>query len=146
MAEKDNALANIDVRDAMSATGSGGYSSLKTNTVKEKALFYNVMSNPEHKVGDYINKTIRVKDVYVEAIDIVDENTGEATTVPRIVLVDTEGAAYQAVSKGIFNSLSRLIRTFGEPTWEDGLPVVVRQLKLGKNQMYSLEVDVDALA
>lgn len=144
MAE-NNGLAIIDVRDAMSAEGQSAYSSLKSGTIKEKAVLYNAMSNPEHKVGDYINQTIKIKDVYVEAIEMTDEDTNEVFTAPRIVLIDTEGSTYQAVSKGIFNALTRLIRTFGEPTWEDGLPCIVRQISLGKNQMLTLEVDITAL-
>ena len=144
MAE-NNGLAIIDVRDAMSAEGQSAYSSLKSGTIKEKAVLYNAMSNPEHKVGDYINQTIKIKDVYVEAIEMTDEDTGDVFTAPRIVLIDTEGSTYQAVSKGIFNALTRLIRTFGEPTWEDGLPCIVRQISLGKNQMLTLEVDITSL-
>ena len=83
--------------------------------------------------------------MYVELIDLEDEDTHESVTAPRIVLVDTAGETYQAVSKGIFNALTRLIQTFGEPTWEEGLPLLVRQISLGKNQMLTLEVDVDSM-
>lgn len=138
-------LMNVSVRDAMSQDSALSYSSMKSGTLKEKAALYNAMSNPAHKVGDYINKMIRVKDVYVEIIDLEDEDTKETVQAPRIVLIDTDGDTYQAVSKGVFNSLTRLISTFGEPTWEDGLPCVVRQISLGKNQMLSLEVDVESI-
>lgn len=136
-------LATMDVRNAMSASGSASYSSLKAGTLKEKASLFNAMSNPNHKVGDYINKSIRVKDVYVEIIDLTDEDTGEVTQAPRIVLIDTDGDSYQAVSKGIFSALSRAIQVFGEPTWDDGLPVMIRQISLGKNQMLTFDVDYD---
>lgn len=145
MAENVNGLATIDVKDAMSAQGSSAYSSMRSGTLKEKAALYNAMSNPTHKVGDYINQTIRVKDIYVESIELTDEDTGEVQIAPRIVLIDTNGDSYQAVSRGVFNALQRLIRLFGEPTWDDGLPVKVRQISLGRNQMLTLEVDVDAL-
>jgi hypothetical protein len=82
-----------------------------------------------------------VKDVYVEVIDLTDEDTGESVQAPRIVLIDTEGKTYQAVSKGIFGSLAGLFKVFGEPTWEEGLPLTVKQISLGKNQMLKLEVD-----
>lgn len=138
-------LATMDVRGAMSAGGSANYSSLKAGTLKEKAALFNAMSNPNHKVGDYINKSIRVKDVYVEIIDLTDEDTGEVTNAPRIVLIDTDGDSYQAVSKGIFSALSRAIQVFGEPTWDDGLPIMIRQISLGKNQMLTFDVDYDSI-
>ena len=140
MAE-NNALATTNVKDALSAEGTASYSSLKSGTAKEKAELFNAMSNPEHKVADYINKTIMVKDVYVEVIDLTDEDTGESVQAPRIVLIDTDGKTYQAVSKGIFGSLAGLFKVFGEPTWEEGLPLTVKQISLGKNQMLKLEVD-----
>lgn len=145
MAEQVQGLATIDVKDAMSAGGSTAYCSLKSGTMKEKAALFNAMSNPNHKVGDFINQTIRVKDVYVETIELVDDETGEVVTAPRIVLIDTNGQTYQAVSKGIFTALSRLIKTFGEPTWDEGLPCIVRQISLGRNQMLTLALDEDAI-
>lgn len=145
MAENNTGLATMDVRNAMSQNGSQAYSSMRSGTVKEKAALYNAMSNPDHKVGDYINKTLVIKDIYVESIELTDEETGEVQIAPRIVLIDKDGVTYQAVSKGVFNALSRLIQTFGEPTWEEGLPCIVRQISLGRNQMLTLEVDVDAL-
>ena len=143
MAE-NTGLATIDVRDALSSQSNGAYSSLKSGTMKEKALFHNATSNPAHKVGDYINRTIKVKDIYVESIELTDDD-GNVSVAPRIVLVDTEGEAYQAVSRGVLNALTHLIQTFGEPTWDEGLPLIVRQVSFGKNQMLTLDVDAEAL-
>lgn len=145
MAEVSQGLATLDVQNAMSAQGSATYSSLKAGTLKEKAALFNAMSNPNHKVGDYINRSIRVKDVYVEVIELNDEDTGETIQAPRVVLIDTDGDSYQAVSKGVFSALSRAIKVFGEPTWDDGLPIIVRQLSLGKNQMLTFDVDFDTI-
>ena len=152
MAE-NTGLATLDIRGAMSADGPSAYCSLKAGTMKEKAILYNATSNPEHKVGDFINKLIWVKDIYVEAIEIADtddngnpikdENGEDKTTVvPRIVLIDKDNKAYQAVSKGVMNALVRMIRIYGEPTWSDGLPCIVKQVSFGKNQMLTLDVDV----
>ena len=135
----------ITVHDALTNEGGGSYSSLTAVSAKEKAKLYNIMSNPTHKVGDFINKTIQVKDIYVETIELEDEDTAETVTAPRIVLVDTEGESYQAVSKGVFSALARIIKIFGEPTWEGGLPCTVKQISLGKNQMLTLELDESQL-
>ena len=135
----------ITIADALTAGGGNAYCSLSAVSAKDKAKLYNVMSNPAHKVGDYINKQIRVKDIYVEAVEITDEDTNETVVAPRIVLVDVDGDSYQAVSKGVFSSLSRMIKVFGEPTWDGGIPCVVKQVSLGKNQMLTLEVDESQL-
>ncbi len=38
-----------------------------------------------------------------------------------------------------------MIKVFGEPTWDGGIPCVVKQVSLGKNQMLTLEVDEQQL-
>lgn len=145
MAESTS-IMSIDVKGAMSASSSASYCSMRQGTMAEKAALYNATSNPTHKVGDYINKGILVKDVFVETIEIEDEDTHDTIIAPRVVLIDTKGESYQAVSKGIFNALARLITAFGEPTWADGLPVIVKQVSLGKNQMLTLAIDEGKLA
>lgn len=139
-----NALANTNVKDTLSSSSTSSYCSLKAGTMREKAMLYNAMANPTHRLGDYINVVINVRDVFVELIELTDDLTGETTVAPRIVLIDTGNETFQAVSKGIYNSLSRLIQTFGEPTWEGGLPVKVKQISIGKNQLLTLEVDLDS--
>ena len=144
MAE-NNGMQVIDVKGAMSATSASSYCSMQQGTMREKAALYNATSNPDHKVGDYINKGIRVRDVFVETIELEGDETGETIIAPRVVLIDTNGESYQAVSKGVFNALARLITAFGEPTWADGLPVIVKQVSLGKNQMLTLAIDESQL-
>lgn len=141
----DNAMVALNVSDTLSAESPSQYSSMVAGTRKEKADYYNATSNPKHKVGDYINQTIVVRDVFVEVIELEDEDSGDIVYAPRIVLIDMEGETYQAVSNGIFRDLARLFKTFGEPTWEDGLPCTVKQISLGKNQMLKLEVNADML-
>ncbi len=143
MAE-NNALANTNVRDTLSANNHTAYCSMTPTTMREKAMLFNAMSNPTHKLADYINVTIWVKDVFVELIELTDDLTGETTLAPRIVLIDNGNETFQAVSKGIYNSLSRLIQNFGEPTWDGGLPLRVKQVSKGKNQLLVLEADLDS--
>lgn len=114
------------------------YCSMKTDTVEEKQAFFNAISDPDVKLADCINTVINVKDIYCETVTLTDEKTGEQSIAPRIVLVDTEGKSYQAVSTGIFNSLRRLMQVFGNPTWENGLPVKVVQKNIGTNRLYTL--------
>ena len=143
--ETNNTLANTNVRDTLSSNSTSSYCSLSANTVREKALLYNAMANPQKRLADCINLTLNIRDIFVELIELSDELTGEVTMAPRIVLIDTDNVSYQAVSKGIYNSLARLIKTFGDPTWEGGLPLVVKQIQAGKNQILTLEVNLDAL-
>ena len=138
---ENNEIVQYDLANELSAESRSSYCSIKGGDRKTKAKLYNASNNPEHKVGDFINKTIKVKDVLVEVINIADEETGEVETAPRVVLIDDKGKAYQAVSTGIFNAVKKAISIFGEPTWEEPLEVTIKQIPVGKgNSMLTFDV------
>ena len=114
--------------------------SIKAETAEEKALVFNAANNPQHKVADFINKKIMVKDIYAETLELVNKETGEVDKAPRIVLIDEAGEAYECVSVGMFSALKKLIATFGEPTWEEPIPVVVKQEKVANGSMLTISV------
>ena len=114
--------------------------SIKAETAEEKALVFNAANNPQHKVADFINKKIMVKDIYAETLELVNKETGEVDKAPRIVLIDEAGEAYECVSVGMFSALKKLIATFGEPTWEEPIPVVVKQEKVANGSMLTILV------
>lgn len=133
-------LMNINVAQELSANQQSMFCSIQGGTHEAKAAVYNASNNPKHKVGDYINKVILVKDVLAEQIELVDDETGEVQTAVRVVLIDTKGESYQAVSTGIFNALKKAIAIFGAPTWEEGLPCLIKQVSVGKGSMLTFDV------
>lgn len=136
-------LATIDVANDLSAQSTSAYCSIKGGDRKTKAKLYNASNNPDHKVGDFINKTIKVKDVLVEVIELANEETGELEAAPRVVLIDDKGKAYQAVSAGIYNAVRKAINIFGEPTWEEPLEVIIKQVSVKNGSMLTFDVVVD---
>lgn len=136
-----NGLAprTYDIKE-LSQPESNAFCSIKEDSLEAKKLVYNASNNPTHKIDDYINKEIALKDVFVEIIELANENTGELEQAPRIVLIDDKGESYQCVSNGIFGSLKKLMAIFGEPTWEDPIHVVVKQVKVKRGTMLTLEV------
>jgi len=116
------------------------YSSIKAVTIEEKKAFFNAVNSTQKRIGDCINETIQIKDVYVEVVTCVNRETGEATDCPRTVLVDKDGVSYQAVSLGIFNGLKKIFQIFGMPnTWEKPLPLKVKQLTKGDRKILTFE-------
>lgn len=126
----------------LSDTHKSNYSSIKGGTREEKAKLYKAKSSPDKKLSDCINQKLYAKDVYMEVVNITDEETGEVRECPRIVLIDKDGISYSCVSFGIYNSLKSLVGVFGEPTWDEPIPVVVRQKMTGKNRK-QLVLDVE---
>ena len=149
----ENAIVAVpDMKQELSADGGSIYCSVQGGTRADKAKVYNAMNNPQHKVADCINKTIAIKDVLGEFIMVgnttadgqpVLNEDGEQVmdTVPRVVLIDDKGEAYQAVSVGIYNAVKKLIAVFGAPTWNEPIHVTVKQVSLGTNKMLTLDVD-----
>lgn len=132
-------IREYDVRE-LEGTNLAAFCSVNAETMEEKALVFNAANNPQHKISDYINKKIMVRDVYAETLELVNKETGEVDKAPRIVLIDANGEAYECVSVGMFSALKKLIATFGEPTWEKPIPVVVKQEKVANGSMLTLSV------
>lgn len=136
-------IAKMDARKELSAETNDVFCSVTGGDRKARAMVFNAMNNPDHKVGDCINKVINVKDVLAEFIEVTNEETGELEPAPRVVLIDENGESYQAVSKGIFNAVKKAIATFGAPTWDEPLPCLIKQVSLGKNQMLTFDIKFD---
>ena len=54
------------------------YSSIKAVSMEEKKAFFNAVNSTEKRIGDCINEVINIKDVYVEVVQCVNRETGEA--------------------------------------------------------------------
>lgn len=134
-------IRSYDVRE-LEGGKLAAYCSVRAETMAEKALVFNAANNPQHKVNDFINKLIMLKDVYAETLELVNQETGEYEKAPRIVLIDENGEAYECVSVGMFSSLKKLIATFGEPTWQEPIPVIVKQEKVKNGSMLTLSVQM----
>ncbi len=117
------------------------WSSLKTDSPEEKAKFYNVMNNPEKRVAAMIGKVIRVKDVFVEVVELVKQETGEITKCPRTILIDDKGIGYQAVSIGVFSAIKKLFDVYGTPDkWKAPLALEVQQIQKGTKNILTFKI------
>lgn len=116
------------------------FSSLQATTDEEKAQLFNAINNPEKRLADCINMTIKAKDLFVEVVNCTNEETGEVTACPRIVIIDDKGVSYQAVSLGIYSALKKVIQIFGTPTWEKPISLEVKQVTKGTRKMLTLNI------
>ena len=137
---EQTSIEKVNLSQELSQNASTVYCSVKGGDRATKAKVYNAMNNPEHKVGDMINKTINVKDVLVEIIELANEETGEIEEAPRVVLIDDKGQAYQAVSQGIFSAVKNAIQVFGAPTWEEPLPCLIKQVPVKSGSMLTFDI------
>lgn len=130
----------VNVAQELSENTTSMYCSLQAGTRAERAKVFNASNNPDHKIGDYINKVIMVKDVLAEQIQVTNEETGELENAVRVVFIDDKGESYQAVSFGIFNAVKKAISMFGNPTWDEPLPCLIKQVKVGRGSMLTFDI------
>lgn len=116
------------------------FSSLQATTDEEKADLFNAINNPEKRLADCINMTIEAKDLFIEVVNCTNEETGEQTACPRIVIVDKDGVSYQCVSVGIYSALKKIIQIYGAPTWHTPIKFMVKQITKGNRKMLTLNV------
>lgn len=125
----------VDMTSAQTA-----FCSMIATTADEKAKLFNAMNNPDARLADCINMTIKARDLFVEIVECTNQETGEVTRAPRIVIIDEQGKGYQAVSVGIFSALKKIIQVYGQPTWETPVKMQVKQVTKGNRKMLTLNV------
>lgn len=107
----------------------------------EEIVLFNAMNNPEKRIGDCINMTINVKHVFCEVVTCVNRETGETDMCPRIVLIDTDGVGYQAVSLGVFSALKKIFAIKGSPTsWKKPVKLQVVQITKGDRKLLTFNM------
>ena len=116
------------------------FSSLVAVTDEDKADMFNAINNPDKRLADCINMTINAKDLFIEVVNCTNEETGEITACPRIVIVDDKKVSYQAVSVGIYSALKKIVQIYGSPTWEKPIKLMVKQITKGNRKMLTLNV------
>lgn len=107
----------------------------------EEIVLFNAMNNPGKRIGDCINMTINVKHVFCEVVTCVNRETGETNMCPRIVLIDTDGVGYQAVSLGVFSALKKIFAIKGSPTtWKKPVKLQVIQITKGDRKLLTFNM------
>ena len=105
-----------------------------------KALVFKAINNPSNRIADFIGKRIKIKDIFVESVDIENEETGVIDTVPRIVIFDDNNETYEAVSRGLFNALQKLISVFGMPTYDEPIEIEIKQKAVKKGSLLTFDI------
>ena len=114
-------------------------STFDLSTTEGKLKAFKAINTPDHRIKDFINMEITIKDIYIESVSLqsIDEATGETTLekAPRSIIIDDKGESYTAVSFGVFNSLKRMVEILGAPsTWEKPLKFKIKQVSKGADK------------
>jgi hypothetical protein len=131
--DNDGVGNDIDRAIEQLKSGKGVMSTFKGEDFGTKLQVIEAMTNAE-PLDNHMGKVINLRNVVIQSVTISDQQTGVTTDAPRIVLVDESGAAYSAVSGGIFSSLKNFFAVLGTcDQWPAALPVVASRVKSKNN-------------
>lgn len=117
------------------------YCSMQVTDEKSASMLFKAMNQPDDSLGDHINETIDVANIFIQPVSMANQDTGEVNVVPRIVLFDVEGKTYVTVSKGIYNALKNMCAIVGTPeTWKAPVTIKVGQRQIKERRMLTFDV------
>ena len=111
------------------------YCSKIAETEKEKKELFNALESCDALLNDCVGQEIKIKDMYVEEKQVIDDETGELKTKYRTILFDENGQTYATGSYGIYNVLKKIVQIYGLPeSWEKPLKVKVAKRHIGNGK------------
>lgn len=122
------------------------YTSMALSSKEEMKAFYNAVENPTGRLSEFINKEFTFSNVSMELSQVAerddsDNPTGNYNQVVKTVLVTPDGKGYISTSMGIARALYSLFALFGTPeVWDEPMTCLIKQVDIGKNRTYKLEV------
>lgn len=117
------------------------YCSMQVTDEKSASMLFKAMNQPDDSLGDHINETIDVINIFIQPVAMPNQETGEMNVVPRIVLFDVEGKTYVTVSRGIYNALKNMCAIVGTPeTWKAPITIKVGQRQIKERRMLTFDV------
>lgn len=123
------------------------YTSMTLASKRDKVTFYNAVQNPDSKLSDHINKKITFIHVSMTACTI-QEKDDLGNPIPdaihktvKTVFVTPDGKGIITTSMGVARALMDMFSIFGTPdTWDEPMTCLVKQVDIGKNRTFKLEV------
>ena len=117
------------------------YCSMQVTDEKSASMLFKAMNQPDDSLGDHINETIDVANIFIQPVAMANQETGEMNVVPRIVLFDVEGKTYVTVSRGIYNALKNMCAIVGTPEiWKAPVTIKVGQRQIKERRMLTFDV------
>ena len=135
--ENQNVNVNEEKRELTLFSGikQNVYCSKVAETEKEKKELFNALESCDALLNDCVGQEIKIKDIYVEEKQVMDDETGEIKTKYRTILFDENGQTYATGSYGIYNILKKIVQIYGLPdSWEKPLVVKVAKRPIGNGK------------
>lgn len=108
-----------------------GYSSIVATDVESAKVLYTALSNAE-SLKENVETPLKVKDVIVQPIQSVNDETGVMEDRLLTTLITEDGKAYASNSNTVASDVRNLMTVLGEPGtkfWVEPVTVVAKSVK-----------------
>ena len=134
------------------------YTSFSPDSIEGKMTLYNAINSPDNRIADFINTPIMLRDVVISIVKLTKKRNDKEEPTPfdeggyahdnenterlgfRVILIDVDGVSYTATSTGVYNSVKTLRSVFGTLHFEDGLKMLVKQIKTKNGNILTLSL------
>lgn len=105
----------------------GIYSSIKGDDFATRLEILKAVNDAE-PISQHLGEVFELRHMVVQPVDSVDDQTGEASSYERVILIGDDGRAFVGASTGLMNSVRTFVGVMGEPdTWGQAIPVTVTE-------------------
>lgn len=139
--EKKNSMITAEptLLDEIELTNKQTYCSIPLDTTENKKKVFAISENADGVVADHIDESILLKDLFLQKYEKIDEETGEVITRTRTILISADGTSYASASKGLYNSVLKLIALLGKPDeWDEPIEIKVKEVSIDKGKTYTI--------
>lgn len=115
-----------------------GYISFETKTAEDAAKLYNAVSGAK-SLKDVVNVPLKVKDVIVQPIQSLNDESGEVEERILTTLITESGEAYASNSNTVASDIRNLLTFMGEPGtrhWVKPITLVAKSVKSNADRSF----------
>lgn len=105
-------------------------SSFQGEDFATKLTVLSAVDNSE-AVADNLGKPIKVKNIIIQSVEMLDETTKQMKAQPRLVFVAEDGKSYHAISSVLLRDVENWFGILGHPAAWEG-PLTVKFVEVGK--------------
>lgn len=118
-------------------TPAGVVSSFQGDDFETKLTVLSAVDNSK-PISENLNKKIMVRNIIIQSVEMLDEQTKQMKAQPRIVFVEEDGTAYHAISGVLLRDVENWFGILGHPSsWPAPLPIKVVQAGTGTRKFFT---------
>lgn len=114
------------------------WSSYDLSTQEAKDYLLKRITETPVKLQEAVNEVLDVEGIYLENVEIEDQNTGERKVMPRMLLI-TKEKVYSTLGITAFNNMTKILKYVGLPTAKSPIKLKVKMTVSNNKNYYSFQ-------